>query len=146
MRCCSRLAPLAIRGSRAYVARHSRANAGEHLALSELPLNTHGKRVLVADGASLAFYLLGPRRRGNDNTPLVSAWHLGGEYRDLAARTRCVAPRAAPHAAAPPGSTAAKSDTAAFARGVVCVLTARRRAQALRGGLARGGRVADVRV
>ena len=70
--------------------RRSRADAGEHLTLSELPLNAHGKRVLVADGASLAFFLLGPRRRGSDRAPLVSAWHLGGEYRDLAGRTRCV--------------------------------------------------------
>jgi hypothetical protein len=80
--------------------------AGEHLTLSELPLNAHGQRVLVADGASLAFFLLGPRRRGSDKAPLVSAWHLGGEYRDLAARTRCVAPPAAapprPHGVASP--------------------------------------------
>lgn len=82
----------------------SRAEAGKQLTLSELPLNAHGRRVLVADGASLAFYLLGPRRRGTDRAPLVSAWHLGGEYRDLAARTRCVFSRA-PRAVFEPGGS-----------------------------------------
>jgi hypothetical protein len=68
----------------------SRELAGNHVALSSLPRSADGRVSLVADGSSLAFWLLGERCTGDDD-PQVAAWHMGGEYRELATRTRHVA-------------------------------------------------------
>ncbi len=69
---------------------HSREEAGSRVVLASLPRAPDGTVSLVADGASLAFWLLGARVSGGDDDLAVAPWHLGGEYRELALKTRCV--------------------------------------------------------
>ena len=68
----------------------SRTVSGEHLLLSQIPGGPDGQPpTLVCDGASLSFWLQGERTNfGKGSSLEVSAGHLGGEYLELAEKTR----------------------------------------------------------
>lgn len=59
------------------------------MELASLPRAKDGRIALITDGTSLAFWLLGDRCVTRDGvTATIAAWHLGGEYLELACRTR----------------------------------------------------------
>ena len=65
-----------------FITEHREA-AGTALRLCDLP-----QRTLVCDGASLSFWLAGERLSKRGEELHVSAFLLGGEYRELSERTR----------------------------------------------------------